>query len=53
MLAKAQGLANDTTNSLKQLNDCISKDFSMVEAHILAAMINSQQGNSKASQLNL
>lgn len=53
MLAKAQWLANDSINALKQLNDCISKDFSMVEAHILAALINSQQGNSKASQLNL
>jgi len=53
MLAKAQWLANDTTNALKQLNDCISKDFSMVEAHILAALINSEQGNTKASQLNL
>jgi Tfp pilus assembly protein PilF len=42
MLAKAQWLANDTTNALKQLNDCISKDFSMVEAHILAALINSE-----------
>ena len=46
-------LSNDSNNALKQLNDCLDKDPTMVEAHILAALINSECGNTKASNLNL
>lgn len=53
LLAKAYWLGNDPNGALKQLHDCLDKDPTMVEAHILAALINSDQGNSKASQLNL
>jgi len=38
---------------LKELHDCLEKDPTMVEAHILAAVINSECGNTKASNINL
>jgi tetratricopeptide (TPR) repeat protein len=53
LLAKSKWLANDSNSALKELHDCLDKDPNMVEAHILAALINSEQGNSKASNLNL
>jgi tetratricopeptide repeat protein 21B len=53
LLAKAKWLANDANAALKELHDCLEKDPNMVEAHILAALINADLGNSKASQRNL
>lgn len=53
LLAKARWLANDTTAALKEIHDCLEKDPSMVEAHILAAIINSECGHMKAADLNL
>lgn len=49
MLAKARWLNNDTSGALKELHDCMKKDESCVEAHILAALINSEDGNMKAA----
>jgi Tfp pilus assembly protein PilF len=46
-------LANDSNAALKELHDCLEKDPTMVEAHILAAVINSECGNTKASNVNL
>jgi tetratricopeptide (TPR) repeat protein len=53
LLAKAKWLANDTTAALKEIKDCLDKDPTLVEAHILAAIINSECGNSKAADSNL
>ena len=53
LLAKSRWLANDQNAALKELHDCLEKDSTMVEAHILAALINSECGNSKASNQNL
>ena len=53
LLAKSKWLANDQTASLKELHDCLEKDPTMVEAHILAAIINSECGNMKAADHNL
>lgn len=53
LLAKAYWLGNDSNGAIKQLHDCLEKDPTMVEAHIMAALINSDQGNKKASQANL
>jgi tetratricopeptide repeat protein 21B len=49
LLAKARWLNNDTPGALKELHDCMKKDESCVEAHILAALINSENGNMKAA----
>jgi len=53
LLAKARWLANDSTAALKELHDCLDKDPTMVEAHILAAIINSECGNMKGADHNL
>lgn len=50
LLAKARWLNNDTPGALKELHDCLKKDESCVEAHILAALINSEDGNMKAAE---
>jgi Tfp pilus assembly protein PilF len=48
-LAKSKWLANDPQSALKELQDCLDKDPTMVEAHILSAIINSEQGNMQAA----
>ena len=53
LLAKSKWLANDMTSALKELKDCLEKDPTMVEAHILSALINSEGGNMKAADHNL
>ena len=53
LLAKAKWLANDTTAALREIHDCLEKESTMVEAHILAAIINSDAGNMKAADVNL
>jgi len=53
LLAKAKWLANDPNSAIKELHDCLDKDPNMVEAHILSAVINSENGNIKSSNLNL
>ena len=53
LLAKSKWLANDSIAALKDLNECLDKDPTMVEAHILSAIINSECGNSKAADLSL
>ena len=53
LLAKSKWLANDQSAALKELLDCLEKDPTMVEAHILSALINSECGNSKAADHNL
>jgi Tfp pilus assembly protein PilF len=53
LLAKSKWLSNDSNSALKELHDCLEKDSTMVEAHILSALINSENGNIKASNLNL
>ena len=49
LLAKARWLSNDTPGALRELQDCLKKDSSTVEAHIMAALINSEAGNMKAA----
>lgn len=49
MLAKALWLNNDTSGALKEIQDCIQKNPTTVEAHIMAALINSEAGNMKAA----
>ena len=49
LLAKAKWLNNDTPGALRELQDCLEKDASTVEAHIMAALINSEAGNMKAA----
>ena len=49
LLAKARWLFNDTPAALKELHDCLKKDENCVEAYILAALINSEDGNMKAA----
>ena len=39
--------------ALKDLQECLEKDPTMVEAHILSAIINSELGNSKAADVSL
>jgi lipopolysaccharide biosynthesis regulator YciM len=53
LLAKAYWINNDPNGALKQLHDCLDKDPTMVEAHILQALIHSDQGNQKGSQQSL
>jgi Tfp pilus assembly protein PilF len=52
-LAKSKYLANDANGALKELHDCLDKDPTMVEAHILSALINSELKQSKAANINL
>ena len=49
LLAKARWLFNDTPGALREINDCLSKDSTVVEAHVLAAVINSEAGNMRAA----
>ena len=49
LLAKARWLSNDTPGALRELQECLKKDPSTVEAHIMAALINSEAGNMKAA----
>ena len=53
LLAKSRWLANDTGSAIKELHNILQKDPSMIEAHILAALINSESGNMKAAENNL
>ena len=53
LLAKSKWLANDSAAALKDLGECLEKDPTMVEAHILSAIINSEVGNSKAADVSL
>lgn len=48
-LAKARWLQGDTPGALRELSDVLQKDSSCVEAHIMAALINSEAGNMKAA----
>jgi tetratricopeptide (TPR) repeat protein len=49
LLAKAKWLNNDTPGALRELQDCLSVHPDVVEAHIMAALINSEAGNMKAA----
>ena len=51
--AKSKWLANDSTAALKELHDCVEKDPTMVEDHILSALINAEEGKSMAADINL
>lgn len=53
LLAKAKYLAHDSNAALKELHDCLDKDPTMVEAHILSALINSEMKQTKAANINL
>lgn len=49
LLGKARWLNNDTPGALRELNDCLQKNPTAVEAHMQAALINSEAGNMKAA----
>lgn len=49
LLAKARWLIIDTPGALRELSDVLQKDSGCVEAHIMAALINSEAGNMKAA----
>jgi Flp pilus assembly protein TadD len=49
LLGKAKWLNNDTNGALRELNDCLQKNPNAVEAHMQAALINSDIGNMKAA----
>ena len=49
LLSKAKWLNNDTPGALKELQDCLQTHPDFVEAHIMAALINSEAGNMKAA----
>jgi len=49
LLGKARWLNNDTQGALRELQDCLTKDPTMVESHMLAALINSEMNNMKAA----
>jgi len=53
LLAKAKWLSNDINAALRELYNCLQKDPTLVEAHILAALINSEAGNMKAAENSL
>jgi tetratricopeptide repeat protein 21B len=53
LLAKAKWLANDTNAALRELYNCLQKDPTMIEAHVLAALINCESGNIKAAENSL
>jgi len=48
-LAKAKWLAADTNSALRELYNCLQKDPTLVEAHVMAALINCEAGNTKAA----
>ena len=50
MLAKCRWLGHYTSAALKEIKECLEKDPTMVEAHIFAALINSENGNNKAAE---
>ena len=49
LLGKARWLQLDTPGALRELQQCMQEDPAMVQAHILAALINSEAGNTKAA----
>ena len=49
-LAKAKWLANDISASLKVLHECITNDPERVEAHVMSAVINIEDGNISAAR---
>ena len=53
LLAKAKWLANDVNSALRELHNCLQKDPTLIEAHVLAALINCESGNTKAAENNL
>ena len=53
MLAKSKWLSNDSNAALREIHHCLEKDPNMVEAHIFAALINSEAGHMKAAENNL
>jgi len=53
LLAKAKWLHNDANAALRVLFECLQRDPAMIEAHVLAALINSENGNMKAADNNL
>jgi tetratricopeptide repeat protein 21B len=53
LLAKSRWLMNDTSNAIKTLYDCLQVDPTLVEAHVLAAVINNEAGNVKAAENSL
>ena len=53
LLAKSKWLGNDTNAALRELYNCLQKDPTMIEAHILAALINCESGNVKAAENSL
>jgi hypothetical protein len=53
LLAKARWLANDVNASLRELHSVLQKDAKLIEAHVLAALINCESGNIKAAENNL
>lgn len=50
LLAKARWLAADTNAALRELYNCLQKDPTLVEAHVMAALINCEAGNIKAAE---
>lgn len=53
LLAKARWLANNSAAALREIQSCLEKEPNMVEAHIFAALINSEAGHLKAAENNL
>ena len=53
LLAKARWLGNDTNAALREIYNVLQKDPSMVDAHILGALINNEAGNIKAAEHSL
>lgn len=53
LLAKSKWLANDVNSALRELFNCLQKDPTMIEAHVLAALINCESGNMKAAENSL
>jgi hypothetical protein len=53
LLAKARWLANDVNAALRELHNCLQKDPTLIEAHVLAALINCESGSIKAAENNL
>jgi predicted Zn-dependent protease len=53
LLAKAKWLANDINSALRELYNCLQKDPTLIEAHVLTALINCESGNVKAAENSL
>lgn len=53
LLAKAKWLAADINSALRELHNLLQKDPTLIEAHVLAALINCESGNVKAAENNL